>query len=177
MSFLKIAGAALNQTPIDWENNSRNIIAAIEQAKKEKVKILCLPELCITGYGCEDLFLSDWVPLRAVGELLKLKEYCEGITVSFGLPVRLKGSLYNIACMVRDKEIVGCTAKQFLANDGVHYETRWFTPWKATEKDLIMLGGKEYPFGDLIYEVHGIKIAYEICEDGLPADIARTRCN
>jgi NAD+ synthase (glutamine-hydrolysing) len=173
MSFLKIAGAALNQTPIDWENNSRNIIEAVEQAKKENVKLLCLPELCITGYGCEDLFLSDWVPLRAIEELLKLKEYCEGITVSFGLPVRFKGNLYNIACLVHDKKILGCTAKQFLANDGVHYETRWFTPWKAAEKDLIILGGKEYPFGDLIYEVDGIKVAYEICEDAWRSDEVR----
>jgi NAD+ synthase (glutamine-hydrolysing) len=172
MSFLKIAGAALNQTPIDWENNSKNIIEAVEQAKKEKIDLLCLPELCITGYGCEDLFLSEWVPARAVEELLKLKEFCEGITVSLGLPVRFKGNLYNVACLIRDKKILGCTAKQFLANDGVHYETRWFTAWKATQKDRIILGEEEYDFGDLIYEAHGIKIAYEICEDAWrPYDI------
>ncbi|HXA02544.1 MAG TPA: NAD(+) synthase [Cytophagaceae bacterium] len=165
MSFLRIAGAALNQTPIDWENNSRNIIEAIGQARKEKIDILCLPELCISGYGCEDLFLSEWVPARAMEELLRLKEYCDGITVSLGLPLRFNGSLYNVACLIRDKRILGCTAKQFLANDGVHYETRWFTPWKATQKDRIVLGGGEYNFGDLIYEVHGIKVAYEICED------------
>jgi NAD+ synthase (glutamine-hydrolysing) len=165
MSFLKIAGAAINQTPIDWENNSRNIIEAIDQAKREKVNLLCLPELCITGYGCEDLFLSEWLPARAVDELLKLKEYCEEITVSLGLPVRFNGNLYNVACLIHDKKILGCTAKQFLANDGVHYETRWFTPWKATETDRIILGNEEYNFGDLIYEIHGIKVAYEICED------------
>jgi NAD+ synthase (glutamine-hydrolysing) len=173
MSFLKIAGAALNQTPIDWKNNSGNIIEAINQAKKEKIDLLCLPELCITGYGCEDLFLSEWVPARAVEELLRLKEYCEGITVSLGLPVRFNKNLYNVACLIRDKKILGCTAKQFLANDGVHYETRWFTPWKATEKGRIVLGKEEYDFGDLMYEVQGIKVAYEICEDAWRPDNVR----
>ncbi|MEM7298727.1 MAG: nitrilase-related carbon-nitrogen hydrolase, partial [Bacteroidota bacterium] len=48
---LKLAGACLNQTPIDWGNNLTNIREAIKEAKKEGVAILCLPELCITGYG------------------------------------------------------------------------------------------------------------------------------
>ncbi|MEO1255319.1 MAG: nitrilase-related carbon-nitrogen hydrolase, partial [Bacteroidota bacterium] len=52
---LKIAGACLNQTPIDWKNNLQNISNAIADAKSQRVDLLCLPELCITGYGCEDL--------------------------------------------------------------------------------------------------------------------------
>ncbi|MDW8460620.1 MAG: nitrilase-related carbon-nitrogen hydrolase, partial [Cytophagales bacterium] len=48
MALLHIAGAALNQTPLDWDNNLKNILAAIEEAKKRNVDILCLPELCIT---------------------------------------------------------------------------------------------------------------------------------
>ncbi len=62
---LKVGGATVNQIPIDWRNNSKNIIDAIQEAKNQGIKILCFPELCITGYGCEDLFLSDWLPQRA----------------------------------------------------------------------------------------------------------------
>ncbi|HEY8402295.1 MAG TPA: NAD(+) synthase [Cytophagaceae bacterium] len=165
MGLVKIAGAALNQTPIDWENNSKNIIEAIRQAQAEKVKILCLPELCITGYGCEDLFLSPWVAEKAMQKLLELKEYCENITVSLGLPVRHKGILYNCACLISDKQILGFTAKQFLANDGIHYEHRWFTPWIANETDIITINGQEYLFGDVIYDIGAIRIGFEICED------------
>ena len=104
MGYLKIAGAAINQTPIDWENNLRNIISAIEIAKAEQVQLLCLPELCITGYGCEDLFLSDWVPEKAIEVLFKIKEYCDAITVSVGLPIRLKDKLYNCACVITNKK-------------------------------------------------------------------------
>jgi len=62
---IRIAGATVNQTPLDWDNNIANIISAIESAKKENVQILCFPELSLTGYGCEDLFLSDWVSEKA----------------------------------------------------------------------------------------------------------------
>ena len=46
---IKIGGATVNQIPIDWRNNSKNIIDAIREAKNQGIKILCLPELCITG--------------------------------------------------------------------------------------------------------------------------------
>lgn len=173
MTFLKIAGAALNQTPIDWKNNTQNIIDAIEEAKKQNVKILCLPELCITGYGCEDLFLSEWVPEKSFEHLLSLTDQCENITVSFGLPVRFEGKLYNCACLVKDKVILGFTAKQHLAKDGVHYEPRWFTPWPKNKKTKLTASGNIYDFGDIAYEVEGIKVAYEICEDAWVADELR----
>jgi NAD+ synthase (glutamine-hydrolysing) len=56
MKQLRVAAAALNQTPLDWGGNFANIIRAIDEAWKQKAHILCLPELCITGYGCEDAF-------------------------------------------------------------------------------------------------------------------------
>src|SRR4051794_34312546 len=107
MATLKIAGAALNQSPIDWENNKTNIIEAIENARREEIQLLCLPELSICGYGCEDLFLSKWVPEKCILLLLELKEYCKDITVSFGLPIWHNDKLYNCACLVKDTEILG----------------------------------------------------------------------
>ena len=173
MGYTKIAGAAINQTPIDWENNLKNIVSAIELAKAEQVQLLCLPELCITGYGCEDLFLSDWVPAKAVEVLFKIKEYCDGITVSVGLPIKLNAKLYNCACLISNKKILGISAKQFLANDGVHYETRWFTPWLAGNKEKIYLKNESIDFGDLVYEAEGVTIGFEICEDAWRSDEVR----
>ena len=86
---LRIGGATVNQIPFHWTNNTSNIIDAIGEAKRQNVRILCLPELCITGYGCEDLFLSDWLPKRAWQEVLAIREHCDNITVSVGLPVRI----------------------------------------------------------------------------------------
>ena len=68
MKLITVAGAALNQTPMDWTGNTRNILAAIESAKAQSATVLCLPELCITGYGCEDQFASADLRARAEGE-------------------------------------------------------------------------------------------------------------
>ncbi|WP_299818864.1 NAD(+) synthase [uncultured Pontibacter sp.] len=162
---LQLAAAALNQTPMDWDNNLQNIKDAITEAITNKTDILLLPELCITGYGCEDMFLSPWLSEVAFEKLLQIKEWCENITVAVGLPVFLDRKVYNTACVIKNKEIIGFTAKQFLANDGLHYEPRWFTPWPANEVQQFEMIGQTYAIGDIVYEERGVKYAFEICED------------
>ncbi len=166
MKRLKLAGATLNQTPFDWKGNAENIIEAIHHAKQEGARILCLPELCTTGYGCEDVFLSDWLSESAFEQLLKLKEHCADITVNIGLPLRIDGRTYNGSCVIHNKEILGITLKQNLPNDGVHYEPRWFTPWQAGKVITLTRQGVTFQAGDLIYESNGIRFGIEICEDG-----------
>mgnify|MGYP001614485170 CR=1 FL=1 len=61
MRYLKVAGAALNQTPLDWPGNRARIVEALRAARAEGVQVLCLPELCISGYGCEDAFHGESV--------------------------------------------------------------------------------------------------------------------
>lgn len=160
-----IGGATVNQIPMDWRNNTANIIAAIEEAIQNGVKILCLPELCITGYGCEDMFLSDWLSAKAWEELLKIKPHCNNITVSVGLPVRINGITYNGACVISNGKILGITFKQNLARDGVHYEPRWFDAWIPNKIITLERNGETIQAGDLIYETNGIRFGFEICED------------
>lgn len=165
MSILKVAGAALNQTPLDWKNNVAHIKQAILQAKVQAVDIFCLPELCITGYGCEDMFLSEWIYDKAAELLEEIRRECTDITVALGIPVRHKGKNYNTACFIQNTRILGFSAKQNLPNEGVHYESRWFVPWPAYETDQVEVNGQLYNIGDIVYHLHGIKIAFEICED------------
>jgi NAD+ synthase (glutamine-hydrolysing) len=162
---LKIGGATVNQTPIDWKNNVANIIEAIEAAKKEQVAILCLPELCLTGYGCEDLFLSDWLSAKAWQHLQAIIPHCNNITVNVGLPIRINNITYNGACVISHQKILGIALKQNLARDGVHYEPRWFDAWTPGVVKEIEIAGQKINVGDLIFEVHGIKFGFEICED------------
>lgn len=163
---LLIGGATVNQIPFDWTNNTSNIVDAIAEARSLGIKILCLPELCITGYGCEDMFLSEWLPERAWQELLKIRKVCTGITVSVGLPLRIGETVYNGACVISNEQILGITLKQFLARDGVHYEPRWFDPWIQGKSIEIERGQEKIAVGDIIYDVEGIRFGFEICEDG-----------
>ncbi|WP_375379463.1 nitrilase-related carbon-nitrogen hydrolase [Hymenobacter volaticus] len=173
---MRIAGAALNQIPFDWTHNLRVIREAIEQAKAAGVELLCLPELCLTGYGCEDLFLSDWLPEQALAHLQQVRPWTEGICVVVGLPVRLQHRTYNTAAVLRDGQILGFAAKQFLANDGVHYEPRFFYPWPAGETTTVTWEGEEWTLGDMIFEHQGVKFGFEICEDAWRPDDVRPAC-
>ena len=173
---MRIAGAALNQIPLDWENNLRNIRAAIATAKANNVELLCLPELCLSGYGCEDLFLSEWMPAAALAHLQAIRPWTDGICVVIGLPVRLQHRTYNTAAVLRDGQILGFAAKQFLANDGVHYETRFFAPWPAGEISSVTFENETWPLGDLIFEHLGVKFGFEICEDAWRPDNIRPAC-
>ncbi len=162
---LKIAGATLNQTPIDWKHNTQNIINAIQAARAQEVDLLCLPELCLTGYGCEDLFLSDWVSEVAWEQLLKILPETGGLVVCIGMTLRIDGHTYNGVCVVSQQKIQGITLKQNLAKDGVHYEPRWFEAWKPNVTQEIQRGNDRIQVGDLTYECKGVAFGFEICED------------
>lgn len=165
MAAIKLAGATVNQSPLDWKGNIGRILHAIQEAKSVCVEILCFPELAITGYGSEDLFLSYWYPQKALAQLGKLIPFCQDITVAVGLPIRIQDKVYNTVAVIENAELTGIVAKQFMAIDGVHYEFRWFTPWEANQVIDFEFEGKTIPFGDLTFHYKGIHYGFEICED------------
>jgi len=165
MSTLVIGGATVNQTPLDWEGNFQNLTNALAEARKANVDILCFPELCLTGYGSEDLFLSVWYPRKALSYLQKLIPHAEDITICVGLPVRYENKTYNGVAVIENQKLIGIVAKQFLAIDGVHYECRWFTAWTAGKTISVDFFGQNVPLGDLVFEKKGFRYGFEICED------------
>ncbi|MDF2158157.1 NAD(+) synthase [Algoriphagus sp. CAU 1675] len=165
MPAIKIAGATVNQTPLDWSGNLKRIENCIISAKKEGVELLCFPELTITGYGSEDLFLSYWYPKKALEQLRKVISICTDITVAIGLPVRIEDKVYNTMAIIENGVLNGIVAKQYMAIDGVHYEFRWFTPWKANEVIEFDFFGEKVPMGDLTFYHKDIHYGFEICED------------
>jgi NAD+ synthase (glutamine-hydrolysing) len=162
---IKVATASLNQTPLDWAGNQRRIEAVLRQAQGERVSLLVLPELCTTGYGCEDAFLGPDVAKRAWSMLMELVPQTEGMVVSIGMPVRRRGGLYNTACLVADGQIAGFAAKEHLAGEGLHYEPRWFKSWPNHQVVQLERGGESYPFGDVFFDFSGVRVGFEICED------------
>ncbi|MBC8155618.1 MAG: NAD(+) synthase, partial [Bacteroidetes bacterium] len=134
------------------------------------VSLLCLPELCISGYGCEDAFYAQNTIDQSMASLLEIVEHTNDITVSVGLPVRHNNRTINTACLISNKRILGFIGKQYLPQNGIHYEPRWFQPWPAGLRDELKVIGAThgeftYPFGDLVFDLSGIRIGFEICED------------
>jgi NAD+ synthase (glutamine-hydrolysing) len=165
MPRIKVAAGVLNQTPMAWESNTQNIINAIEDARRQEVSLLCLPEFCITGYGCEDYFFAHDLEVQAQRCLLEIVEHTQDIIVAVGLPLRHNNRLYDVACLIANKHILGFYCKQNLANNGIHYEARWFHAWPPGIVESTTIDRINYPIGDIIFDVSGVRIAFEICED------------
>ncbi len=175
MNRIVTGAASLNQVPLDWKGNVRRAVDAVVEARDMGVSFLCLPELALTGYGCEDMFLAPEVGERSLDSLKDLAKECEGIVVAVGLPLWFESSVYNAVALIVDREIVGFVAKQNLAGDGLHYEPRWFKPWPVGQAESVEMGKKTIPLGDLVFDVGGIRLGFEICEDAWVADRPGTR--
>ncbi len=165
MKWIQVGAAVLNQTPLDWRANQRNIEAALEAADEQGVSLLCLPELCITGYGCDDAFQSPGVQKSALDMLFELVPKTQGKIVAIGLPVQYRKALFDAVAVIADAKLLGFVAKRFLASDGLYYEPRWFKPWPERRLGEIDLNGDKYPIGDLFFVCDGVSIGFEICEE------------
>ncbi|HEY7687501.1 MAG TPA: nitrilase-related carbon-nitrogen hydrolase, partial [Dongiaceae bacterium] len=153
-----------------WDANIQRIEAALEAARQANAAIVCLPELCITGYGCEDMFFSSGVQQAALDLLPALAARTGGLIACFGLPVTHDGRLYNTAAVACNGRLLGLVAKQHLAGDGIHYEPRWFHRWPAGEVGTLEIVGRAYPIGDLLFDCGGVRIGLEICRDAWVSD-------
>jgi NAD+ synthase (glutamine-hydrolysing) len=175
MKLIKVGAAVLDQTPFAWADNHAHIVEAIRRARQDGVTVLCLPELCITGYGCEDAFFAPGLQETAFQTLEAIASETLGMVVCVGVPVYFEKALYNCGALLVDGAIAGFVGKRFLAGDGIHYEPRWFKEWPAGERDVLERERPDgttarYPIGDLLFDVGNVRVGFEICEDAWVAN-------
>lgn len=163
---LRLAAVNLNQTPLAWRQNRAHIEAGLEIARGSGASLICFPELCISGYGAEDAFLWPGTAERSLDELLQLAPASRDLVAAVGLPLRVGDTLHNAVALLVDGAIVGFACKRHLAGDGLHYEPRWFEPWSKGRVERVQLpSGMSIPVGDLLFDIGGVRVGFEICED------------
>ncbi len=168
--FVRVAVGTPAIRLADCEYNAERIYELIQRAEAEDAKVLALPELCLTGYSCGDLFFQDSLIRAAEKALVTLTERTAGMDVLtvVGVPVVLSGKLYNAAACIQNGRILGISAKKRLPNYGEAAEVRYFAVPRE-EDSVIMIGGKQIPFGsELLFcaeELPGLKLGVEICEE------------
>ena len=126
--FVKVAAGTPKIRVADCRYNAEQIFTLMREADKQGVRVLCLPELCLTGYTCGDLFLQDTL-LRGAEEGLKtILEATRNLDMvaAVGLPVRANNKLYNCAAVIHKGKILGLVPKTHIPNYGEFYERRWF---------------------------------------------------
>ena len=165
-----VASCPVNQTPLDWDGNVDRILKATTQAREKGASLVLFPELCLSGYGCEDYFLMPWLYEEAFIRLERdIVPASTGILLAVGVPISFQGFHYNTLAICIDGRLHGLYAKQILANEGVFYESRWFKPW--TLNSTKELPGKPgVLIGDFTVNFNGMKVGFEICEDAWHPD-------
>ncbi len=169
--FIKVAAGIPECTVADISANISEIKLIIDKADRQNINILALPELCVTGYTCGDLFFSDTLLTGAKSALTELAKFTEGKypVVILGLPLLLRSKLYNCAAVLSDGKILGIVPKTHMPNYSEFYEQRQFTSGLLAPDDSITLDGLTVPFGtDIIFchkELCEYTFGIEICED------------
>lgn len=169
--FIKVAAGIPECTVADISANISEIKRIIDKADRQNINILALPELCVTGYTCGDLFFSDTLLTGAKSALTELAKFTEGKypVVILGLPLLLRSKLYNCAAVLSDGKILGIVPKTHMPNYSEFYEQRQFTSGLLAPDDSITLDGLTVPFGtDIIFchkELCEYTFGVEICED------------
>lgn len=168
--FIKVAAGTPKIRVADCRFNAEQVFTLMREAARQGVRVLALPELCLTGYTCADLFLQDTLLRGAEEGLATVLEATKNLDMvtALGLPVRHQGKLYNCAAVIHRGEILAVVPKTHLPNYGEFYERRWFEPDGPSDR-LFSLCGQEAFFGaDVIFpceSMPGLVLGVEICED------------
>lgn len=168
--FVKVASATPVIRVADPVYNAQAICAQAKEAVEHGAKIVVFPELCITGYTCNDLFLQNLLLEKAKEALLTIAEETGQLEALLlvGLPVDKDGRLYNVAAVLYRGRVLGMVPKKNIPMYAEFYEGRHFTPGEETVTDYC-LGGQRIPFGtNLLFrceELPELVLGCEICED------------
>ncbi|MGE4354514.1 MAG: NAD(+) synthase [Oscillospiraceae bacterium] len=169
--FIKVASITPKIRVADTEYNAQSIAEKMLEAAGRGVKIAVFPELCITGYTCGDLFLQRTLLDGALCALSKLCEVSKPLDMLavIGLPLCMRGSLYNCAAVLYGGRVLGVVPKTNIPNYSEFYEKRHFLSGANVETTEIVLLGENILFGTKLLFNHScipeLILGVEICED------------
>lgn len=188
--FIRVAAATPKVKVADVKANVEEICRMAEIAENEQVSILAFPELSVTGYSCGDLFAQELLVSRAEEGVKRLKTFSRGksLTLVVGVPVRVRGSLYNCAAVIQNGSLKGIVPKIYLPTYNEFYESRWFSSGcdflsdtlsaygriednakdcssPAAGAEISYAGHKVNVYPNMLFNVGRATFAIEICED------------
>jgi len=169
--FARIAACTVPIAVADPATNARTVLEQARACSEEQVAVAVFPELCLTGYAVDDLFLQDTL-LEAVETAL-----AELVAASADLlPVLVVGAplvhgtrVLNCAVVIHRGRVLGVAPKSYLPTYREFYERRWFAPGDDHRGESTVVAGQRVPLGpDLVFEasdVRGLVLHVEVCED------------
>ncbi|HYD14133.1 MAG TPA: NAD(+) synthase [Allosphingosinicella sp.] len=169
--FVRVAAASPRASAGDVAFNVEETIALAREADAKGVDLAVFPELNLSSYAVDDLFLQDaFLEAVEAGIRRLAAETAElGTVLLVGAPVRRNGRLFNCALAIARGTILGAVPKIFLPNYREYYEKRWFASGAGLEGLKAEIAGQVVPFGtDLLFAAEDLRdfiFHIEICED------------
>jgi NAD+ synthase (glutamine-hydrolysing) len=169
--FARVAACTTVTALANPAANAERILQAARHCSERGVAVAVFPELALSGYAIDDLFLQDTVLDAVEAAVARIVETSAELLplIVFGAPIRHCGRLYNSAVLVHRGRLLGVVPKIHLPNYREFYEHRWFASGLGTEGGTCAVAGLEAPFGpDLVFaaaDVPGLVVHAEICED------------
>ena len=170
--FVKVAARTPEVRVADVAFNVDQCVRQVRDACADGAKVVVLPELCLTGYTCEDLFWQDALLDAAQRGLYAFAEQTSALDalLFMGVPWRVNGKLYNCAAAVCGGDVLALIPKTHVPNYHEFYELRHFAPAPAPGYGFVELGqGEPVPFGTNVLlrcsTMPDLVVAAEICED------------
>lgn len=169
--FVKAAAVTPKIKVADTKYNAELILDMMKESTRQGAKIVVFPELCLTGYTCQDLFLQERLLQGAKDALMKLVKESASLDAIFfvGLPFEILGKLYNVAAVFSHGEVLGLVPKSYLPNYNEFYEARHFVSGAELATEVVLPDGSCVPADrDLLFvceQMPKLKIGVELCED------------
>lgn len=168
--FIKVACATPNISLCEVKANVKEIIRISQDAADKGAKLIVLPELCLTGYSCRDMFLQNGIQEEVSKGLDLIADFSKRIDALLfvGAPLEKDNSIFNCAIAIHKGQILGVIPKTYIPNYNEFYEARQFKPALPSNGE-ISINGKYYPFGTkLLFRNSSYQkmiVGAEICED------------
>ena len=169
--FVKAAAVTPKIKVADIKYNAELILDMMKESTRQGAKIVVFPELCLTGYTCQDLFLQERLLQGAKDALMKLVKESASLDAIFfvGLPFEILGKLYNVAAVFSHGEVLGLVPKSYLPNYNEFYEARHFVSGAELATEVVLPDGSCVPADrDLLFvceQMPKLRIGVELCED------------
>ena len=169
--FVKAAAVTPKIKVADTKYNAELILDMMKESTRQGAKIVVFPELCLTGYTCQDLFLQERLLQGAKDALMKLVKESASLDAIFfvGLPFEILGKLYNVAAVFSHGEVLGLVPKSYLPNYNEFYEARHFVSGAELATEVVLPDGSSVPADlDLLFvceQMPKLRIGVELCED------------
>jgi len=169
--FARVAACTVPVALADPAANAETVLAQVLECHAEGVAVAVFPELCLSGYSIDDLFLQDTLLAAVQDALATLVTGSADLlpVIVVGAPLMHGTRVLNCAVVIKSGRVLGVAPKSYLPNYREFYERRHFAPGDDLRGTTIRVGGDEVPLGpDLIFaatDLPDLRLHVEVCED------------